>query len=181
MRAGVYPIEATLAALSKLTPEILQTFVDQTLFESARVEALLLGNVATETARAMAQHFQDTLAARGSRALEAAEMEHYRLVAIPRGEPVAVHMDGRNPEEQNSAHITVFQMHEQGSSRCSALTDLTDQLMHRYLKTSYNRKRITVPLHLAIRLLRHCSTELALNIVAVGHHFWVLEVCLLGI
>lgn len=131
MHAGVYPIGATLAALKKLTPQLLQAFVDNALFDSARVEALLIGNVATDTAQAMAQDLRETLTTRGSAPLEAAEMDHYRLVAIPRGEPVSVHMNVRNNEEQNSAHITVFQMHEQGSAKISALTDLTDQLMHR--------------------------------------------------
>lgn len=127
----MYPINATLAALNKITPESLQAFADNTLFASARVEALLLGNVDTATATSMAEDFRATLATRGSSPVEASEMERYRLVAIPRGEPISVHMHGRNKEEQNSAHITVFQTHEQGSARTAALTDLTDQLMHR--------------------------------------------------
>lgn len=132
MHAGVYPIDLTLAALKRITAESLQAFVDGRLFDSARVEALLLGNVNADTALAMAEDFRATLDTRRSAPVDAAEMEHYRLSAIPRGDPVAVYMHGRNPEEQNSAHITVFQMHEQGSARTAALTDLTDQLMHRY-------------------------------------------------
>ena len=115
-----------------MTPESLAWFVDNMLFESARVEALLLGNVDTMTAEGMLEDMRGTLKIRGSVPVDASEMDHYRLVAIPRGEVVGVHMDGPNKDEQNSAHITVFQMHEQGSARVAALTDLTDQLMHRY-------------------------------------------------
>lgn len=132
MHAGVYTIESTIAALKGITLEGLQAFIDTTLFASARVEALILGNVAATAAIEMAEDFRGTLVTRGSDPVDAAEMEHYRLVAIPRGEPVAVHMDGPNAEEQNSAHVTMFQTHEQGSARSAALTDLADQLMHRY-------------------------------------------------
>jgi secreted Zn-dependent insulinase-like peptidase len=127
----VYPIDATIAALKRITPESLQAFADNVLFDSAHVEALLIGNVDKDVAMAMAKDFGALLTTRKCFPVEAAEMEHYRLVAIPRGEPVAVHMDVPNKQEQNSAHVTVYQMHEQGSARTAALTDLTDQLMHR--------------------------------------------------
>jgi hypothetical protein len=131
MHAGVYSLESTIAALAAITHEELQEFVDGRLWEVGRVEALLVGNVARNDAERIGADLASVLTARATTPLEAADLDHYRLVALPQGSPVTVHMHGRNPDDANSAHMMLFQMHQQGSARTCALTDLTDQLLHR--------------------------------------------------
>eukprot|EP00892_Ulva_mutabilis_P012171 jgi/Ulvmu1/9326/UM050_0076.1 len=160
---GTASIAENLAAVESLTAESLQLFADHTLFSSGCVEALALGNVSTDGATALGAALRGLLTARGTQPLDLSDIGAHRLVALPRGR-VSVRMQGPNGDDDNSAHLTVFQMATQGALRTAALADITEHILHRdafhalrtvqqigYIVTTYVSLRAEVP-HIAFLL-----------------------------
>lgn len=150
--------------MESLTAESLQLFADHSLFSSGRVEALVLGNVSAHGASELGEALRGLLVARNTQPLDVSDIGAHRLVALPAGRRVAVHMQGPNDDDDNSAHLTVFQMTSQGSLRTNAVTDITEHILHRdafhalrtvqqigYIVTTYVSLRAEVP-HIAFLL-----------------------------
>lgn len=150
--------------MESLTADSLQRFADDTLFSSGRVEALVLGNATAADATALGDALRGLLVSRGTRPLGLSDIGAHRLVCLPPGRPVAVCMRGPNDADDNSAHLSVFQMGAQDSLRTNAIADITEHLLHRdafhalrtvqqigYIVTTYVSLRSEVP-HIALLL-----------------------------
>lgn len=162
--AGTASIAENLASVEALTAESVQLFADHELFSSGRVEALVLGNVSAAGATALGEALRGLLTARGTQPLNLSDIGAHRLVALPPGRRVSVCMDGPNGDDDNSSHLTVFQMAAQGCMRTNALSDITEHILHRdafhalrtvqqigYIVTTYVSLRAEVP-HVAFIL-----------------------------
>lgn len=164
MHAGTASIAENLAAVESLTAEAVQLFADHTLFASGRVEALVLGNTCAAGAAALGDALRGLLTSRRTRPLDLSDLGAHRLVSLPPGRRVSVCMDGPNSDDDNSAHLTVFQTAAQDCLRTNAVTDITEHILHRdafhalrtvqqigYIVTTYVSLRAEVP-HVAFLL-----------------------------
>lgn len=158
MHVGTASIAENLNAVESLTAEAVQLFADHTLFASGRVEALVLGNASAEGAAALGDALRGLLTTRGTRPLDLSDLGAHRLVSLPPGRGVSVCMDGPNGDDDNSAHLTVFQTAAQDCLRTNAVTDITEHMLHRdvfhtlrtvqqigYIVTTYVSLRAMVP------------------------------------
>jgi insulysin len=117
--------------LPRITPARLQRFLDEELFASGRVECIMIGNVSAAAAVTAAEAARSVFTVHQTVPLLPSELDGWRTVRLPQEAVISLAMQGRNPEDPNSAHLTMWQGAAQSSLRGTVLAELVDRVIHR--------------------------------------------------